>query len=38
MPRDLTQRPRFLSGGGGMVSTAPDCLRLAQMLLNGSIA
>jgi len=35
MPRDLTLRPRFLSGGGGMVSTAPDYLRLAQMLLNG---
>lgn len=35
MPRDLTQRPRFLSGGGGMVSTAPDYLRFAQMLLNG---
>jgi len=35
MPRDLTERPRFLSGGGGMVSTAPDYLRLAQMLLNG---
>jgi CubicO group peptidase (beta-lactamase class C family) len=35
MPRDLTQRPQFLSGGGGMVSTAPDYLRLAQMLLNG---
>ena len=35
MTRDLTLRPRFLSGGGGMVSTAPDYLRLAQMLLNG---
>jgi CubicO group peptidase (beta-lactamase class C family) len=35
MARDLTLRPRFLSGGGGMVSTAPDYLRLAQMLLNG---
>ncbi len=35
MPRDLTLRPRFLSGGGGMVSTAADYLRLAQMLLNG---
>ena len=35
MPRDLTLQPRFLSGGGGMVSTAPDYLRLAQMLLNG---
>lgn len=35
MVRDLTRRPRFLSGGGGMVSTAPDYQRLAQMLLNG---
>jgi CubicO group peptidase (beta-lactamase class C family) len=35
MPRDLTLRPRFLSGGGGMVSTAPDYLRFAQMLANG---
>jgi CubicO group peptidase (beta-lactamase class C family) len=23
------------SGGGGMVSTAQDCLRFAQLLLNG---
>jgi CubicO group peptidase (beta-lactamase class C family) len=29
-------RPRrFLSGGGGLVSTAADYLRFAQMLLNG---
>ena len=35
MPRDLTLQPRFLSGGGGMVSTAPDYLRFAHMLLNG---
>ncbi len=35
MTRDLTVRPNFLSGGGGMVSTAPDYLRFAQMLLNG---
>ncbi len=35
MARGLTARPNFLSGGGGMVSTAPDYLRLAQMLLNG---
>ncbi len=27
--------PTFLSGGGGLVSTAPDYLRFAQMLLNG---
>jgi CubicO group peptidase (beta-lactamase class C family) len=35
MSRTLTKRPRFLSGGGGMVSTAADYLRFAQMLLNG---
>jgi CubicO group peptidase (beta-lactamase class C family) len=35
MSRSLTKRPKFLSGGGGMVSTAPDYLRFAQMLLNG---
>ena len=35
MSRTLTKRPKFLSGGGGMVSTAPDYLRFAQMLLNG---
>ncbi len=35
MTRDLTVQPNFLSGGGGMVSTAPDYLRFAQMLLNG---
>ena len=27
--------PGFLSGGGGLVSTAADYLRFAQMLLNG---
>ena len=32
---DVRKQPRFLSGGGGMVSTAPDYLRLTQMLLNG---
>ena len=35
MARDLTRLPRFLSGGGGMVSTAADYLRFAQMLANG---
>lgn len=35
MARDLTVKPNFLSGGGGMVSTAPDYLRFAQMLMNG---
>jgi len=32
---EVRKQPRFLSGGGGMVSTAPDYLRFAQMLLNG---
>ncbi len=31
---DVTQRPSFLSGGGGLVSTAHDYLRFARMLLN----
>ncbi len=35
MARTLTKRPKFLSGGGGMVSTATDYMRFAQMLLNG---
>jgi len=29
------QRPAFVSGGGGLVSTARDYARFAQMLLNG---
>ena len=33
--RDFTQPTSFLSGGGGLLSTAPDYLRFAQMLLNG---
>jgi CubicO group peptidase (beta-lactamase class C family) len=28
-------KPRYLSGGGGLVSTAQDYLRFCQMLLNG---
>jgi CubicO group peptidase (beta-lactamase class C family) len=32
---DVTKRPDWLSGGGGMVSTASDYLRFSQMLLNG---
>lgn len=32
---DVRKPRRFLSGGGGMVSTAADYLRFAQMLLNG---
>ena len=35
MSRDLTVKPTFLSGGGGMVSTAPDYLRFVQMMANG---
>jgi len=32
---DFTKRPRFLSGGGGLVSTARDYMRFCQMMLNG---
>jgi len=32
---DVTKRQTFFSGGGGIVSTAPDFLRFCQMLLNG---
>ncbi|HXJ03792.1 MAG TPA: serine hydrolase domain-containing protein [Candidatus Acidoferrum sp.] len=32
---DYTAQPSMASGGGGMVSTAEDYLRFAQMLLNG---
>jgi CubicO group peptidase (beta-lactamase class C family) len=31
----VTIRPKLFSGGGGLVSTAPDYLRFCQMLLNG---
>jgi CubicO group peptidase (beta-lactamase class C family) len=31
---DYRQRPRFLSGGGGLVSTTDDYLRFCRMLLN----
>ncbi|HUP25233.1 MAG TPA: serine hydrolase domain-containing protein [Thermoanaerobaculia bacterium] len=34
-PADYLTPPTFLSGGGGLVSTAHDYLRFAQMLLNG---
>ena len=30
-----TERPKWFSGGGGMVSTAADYARFSQMLLNG---
>ena len=29
------EKPTFLSGGGGLVSSAPDYLRFCQMLANG---
>jgi CubicO group peptidase (beta-lactamase class C family) len=32
---DFTANPAFLSGGGGLVSTAADYMRFCQMLLNG---
>jgi CubicO group peptidase (beta-lactamase class C family) len=32
---DVTKKPRWLSGGGGMVSSAADYLRFSTMLLNG---
>ena len=32
---DVTRRPTFLSGGGGLVSTTRDYLRFASMLRNG---
>lgn len=31
---DATKRPRWISGGGGMLSTASDYARFAQMFLN----
>ncbi len=31
----VTQRPKMLSGGGGLYSTAMDYLRFCQMILNG---
>ena len=33
--QDVRSRPNWLSGGGGMVSTAADYDRFGQMLLNG---
>jgi CubicO group peptidase (beta-lactamase class C family) len=35
VPTDYATQPTLASGGGGMVSTAQDYLRFAQMLLNG---
>ena len=34
---DVTKRPNWLSGGGGMVSTASDYARLCQFFLNGGV-
>lgn len=34
-PASMTATPRFLSGGGGLVSTSSDYLRFAHMLLRG---
>jgi CubicO group peptidase (beta-lactamase class C family) len=34
-PRIQTSRPKFLSGSGGLYSTAPDYYRFCQALLNG---
>jgi len=34
-PTDFATQPTMPEGGGGMVSTAEDYLRFAQMLLNG---
>lgn len=34
---DVTKRPNWLSGGGGMVSTVSDYARLCQLFLNGGI-
>jgi CubicO group peptidase (beta-lactamase class C family) len=33
--RDVINRPKWMSGGGGMISTASDYARFSQMLLNG---
>jgi CubicO group peptidase (beta-lactamase class C family) len=32
---NVRTKPKYLSGGGGMVSTAADYLRFSQMMLNG---
>jgi CubicO group peptidase (beta-lactamase class C family) len=34
-PDTMVQPPKFLSGGGGLVGTAPDYLRFCHMLLRG---
>lgn len=35
--RKVTARPRWISGGGGMFSTALDYARFCQMFLNGGV-
>ena len=35
MPSEYLTKPKLLSGGGGLVSTAMDYARFCQMLLNG---
>ena len=32
--RDTQQKPKFLSGGGGLLSTLPDYARFIQMIIN----
>jgi CubicO group peptidase (beta-lactamase class C family) len=34
---DVTQRPKFMGGGGGLVSTAHDYARICLMFYNGGI-
>jgi CubicO group peptidase (beta-lactamase class C family) len=34
MPPDVTQKPKLLSGGGGLVASAADYLHFTEMLLN----
>jgi CubicO group peptidase (beta-lactamase class C family) len=34
MPPDVTKKPAWLSGGGGLVASAGDYLRFTEMLLN----
>jgi len=34
---DATKKPKWLSGGGGLVSTAQDYARLCLMFLNGGV-
>jgi CubicO group peptidase (beta-lactamase class C family) len=34
---EVTKRPKWISGGGGMVSTASDYARICQMFLNGGV-